>query len=153
MRAFGQRAATLVRARGGLAAIEFAILGPVLVMVLICTADLGLALYHAMQVESAAQAGAEYATVHGFDNTGISNAVTSATSGFSISASPAPTEFCGCPNGTGVTQATCGSTCANGDGAGIYVQVGAAGTYTTVIHYPSLPATFSLASSAVVRVQ
>ncbi len=59
----------------GSAAIEFAIIAPVLVLALICTADLGLGIHRKMQVENAAQAGVEYAVVYGFTTRSISNAV------------------------------------------------------------------------------
>lgn len=141
------------RGRSGLAAIEFAIIGPVIVIALICTCDLGLAIYHDMQVESAADAGAEYAALYGYDATKISNAVIASTSGFTINASPAPVQSCDCPTNGGVTQVTCGNTCADGTLAGTYVTVSAAGTYTTIIPYPALPKSFALSSTTVVRVQ
>jgi hypothetical protein len=50
------------------------------VLALICTVDLGLGINRKMQVENAAQAGAQYAVVHGFAASSISNAVTQATS-------------------------------------------------------------------------
>ena len=50
----------------GVAAIELSIIAPMLVLALVCTADLGLGIYRNMQVQNAAQAGAEYAVTHGF---------------------------------------------------------------------------------------
>ncbi len=139
--------------RSGLAAIEFAIIAPIFVMALVCSADLGLAFYHAMQVEAAAQAGAEYAAIQGFNAGGISSAVANSTTGFSISATPAPSQSCGCPSNSGVTQVACGTTCADGTVAGSYVTVSAASTYATIIPYPALPPTFQLAATAKVRIQ
>jgi Flp pilus assembly protein TadG len=136
----------------GLAAIEFAIIAPILAMLLVCTSDLGLAFYHSMQVEDAAQAGVQYAAFKGFDLSGIETAVTSATT-LNINASPAPSESCGCPSGTGVAAATCGSNCADGTMAGTYVTVSAAGSYTTIIPYPLLPPTFPLSAKTTVRIQ
>ncbi|HEX3652338.1 MAG TPA: TadE/TadG family type IV pilus assembly protein, partial [Rhizomicrobium sp.] len=45
----------------GIAATEFAILVPVLVLLAVCTADLGLAIYSEMQVQNSAEAGVGYA--------------------------------------------------------------------------------------------
>lgn len=139
--------------RSGLAAIEFAVIAPTLAMVLICTCDIGLGIYHEMQVETAANAGAQYAALHGFSTSGIASAVTTSTSGFPVSATPAPVQSCDCPNGTGVTPVTCGSTCADGTLAGTYVTVSAGGNYTTIIPYPMFPNSFPLSAAAVVRIQ
>jgi len=140
-------------AKRGLAAIEFAVIAPVMAMMVMCAVDLGLAINRHMQVEDAAQAGAQYAALHGFNSTSISSAVTSATSWTGISASPAPTEFCGCPGATSITTATCGSTCASGNIAAVYVTVGARGTYSTIVPYPVIPSTFAFASKSTVRIQ
>jgi Flp pilus assembly protein TadG len=140
-------------ARRGLAAIEFAIIAPVMAMMVMCAVDLGLAINRHMQVEDAAQAGAEYAALHGFNATSISSAVTSAASWTGVSASPAPTEFCGCPGASSITAATCGTTCPSGNAAAVYVTVGAKGTYSTVVHYPMLPSTFAFASTSTMRIQ
>lgn len=138
----------------GLAGIEFAILVPILLMLTVCTIDLGMAAYDVMQVENAAQAGSEYAAVHGFNSSSISSAITSATSLSGISASPAPAEYCGCPSGsTSITTATCGSTCTDGSMAGTYVTSSATATYTTFIHYPLLPASFTFVNTATARIQ
>jgi Flp pilus assembly protein TadG len=136
-----------------LAGIEFGLLVPILLMLTVCTVDLGIAAYDVMQVENAAQAGGEYATVHGYNVTSISNAITSATTLSGLTASPAPTEFCGCPSSSGITTATCNSTCSDGSIAGVYVAASATATYTTLIHYPMLPPTFTFVNKATARIQ
>lgn len=137
----------------GVAGIEFAIFIPILLMVTVCTVDLGMAAYDAMQVENAAQAGSEYAAVHGYNVPAISSAITAATSLSGLSALPAPAEFCGCPSGGSVTAAACGSTCSDGSLTGTYVTSSATATYTTMIHYPLLPATFTFVNAATARIQ
>lgn len=138
----------------GMAAVEFAFLVPILLMLTVCTVDLGLAFYSDMRVENAAQAGSEYATVHGYNAASISSAITSATGLSGLTASPAPTEFCGCPSaGSGVTTVTCGSTCSDGTYAGTYVTSTATATYTTLIHYPMLPSHFTFVDAATARIQ
>jgi len=138
---------------GGMAAVEFGFLVPILLMLTVCTVDLGIAFYDAMQVESAAQAGSEYAAVHGFNVASISQAITSTSDLSGLAASPAPTEFCGCPSASGVTTVTCGSTCPDGSLAGTYVNASATAIYTTLIHYPLFPASFTFVNSAVARIQ
>jgi Flp pilus assembly protein TadG len=144
---------TLPRADEGIAAVEFAFVAPVLVILIVCTADLGLGLYRKMQVQNAAQAGAQYAAVHGFDSSSISAAVTGATSFSAISASPTPSQFCGCPSSTGVTSTSCSSTCSGGASPGTYVTVSATGSYTTLISYPGIPSTFTFTAQPTVRIQ
>jgi Flp pilus assembly protein TadG len=139
----------------GAAAIEFAIIGGVFSAMMVVSGDIGLAYYANMQVQTAAQVGAQYAVNHGksatFDANAISNAVLSATSTTGITATPAPVEFCACPSGTTLTTAACGSVCADGTGAGTYARVSASRTHTVVVPYPWLPASYAQTASSTVR--
>jgi hypothetical protein len=92
-------------------------------------------------------------STHGFAASGIVSAVQAATAFSGITASPEPTQFCGCASATGVTSATCGSACSGGSIAGTYVSVSSLATYTTLLPYPLLPSSFSLAAQATVRLQ
>jgi len=147
------RLAGLTSAKGGSAALEFALATPLLVALLVPVADLGLAFAQQIQVQQAAQAGAQYALLHGWNSSAISNAVTAATNLPGISAAPAPTESCGCPTGTTISAATCASTCANGETAGTYVFVNAQSAYTPVLPYSVLGSGVTLTAQATVRVQ
>lgn len=137
----------------GASAVEFALLAPFLVAILIPTADLGMGLYSKMQVQDAAQAGAQYAVFHGWNSAAIQNAVTSATSLSSISASPAPTQSCGCASGTSIMPAACGTTCPDGQSAGTYVTVAAQAQYQPLIPYPALGTSVTLSAQSMVRIQ
>ena len=132
--------------------MEFGLLVPFLGLSLLATTDLGLALYRKMQVEDAAQAGAQYAIAHGFDAAAVTNAVASATGSSAISATPAPIHFCGCPTGSGITTATCGSVCSGGANAGTYTTVYAQGSYSTILDY-QIVSTYTMNSQATVRLQ
>ena len=125
----------------------------VLCLMVVAVGDLGLGFYSYMQVQTSAQAGAQYAMVHGFNSTSISNAVTSATSVSGITASPAPQQFCGCVTGTAVTTATCGTVCADGMSAGTYVSAGAVRDYTTLISWPGFAASYHQTATSTVRIQ
>src|ERR1700686_1697630 len=94
------RLASLMRAERGNAAIEFALAAPILIGLLVPVADLGIAMSQQLQVQQAAQAGAQYALLHGYNNSAISNAVTAATNLPGVSAAPTPSQSCGCPTGT-----------------------------------------------------
>jgi Flp pilus assembly protein TadG len=139
---------------GGAAAVEFAVIAPLLTAMLIFVTDLGLGFYRKMQVENAAQAGAQYAAVNGFSTSGVSSAVLAATNFSAISASPAPTQFCGCPTSTGVTAAaSCSSACSGGSAPGTYVTVSAQASYSTVFNYPGMASSYNFTAQATVRVQ
>ena len=137
----------------GLSGIEFALIAPVLILSFIATADFGLAIYAKMEVENAAQAGTEYAARNGYTSSSVTSAVTSATSMSGISATPAPSQFCGCPSTSGVTTATCNTNCASGAVAGTYVSASAQATYTTIISYPGIPASYTFSSTSTVRIK
>jgi Flp pilus assembly protein TadG len=138
---------------GGVAAIEFALFAPILMVLFLCTVDLGLGFYRKMQVQNASQAGAQYAVLNGYKSSGITAAVTNATKFTDIAATPAPSQSCGCPSTTGIVAATCGSLCTSGSQAGTYVVVSAQATYTTLFPYPIIPNSFPFAVQSTVRIK
>jgi Flp pilus assembly protein TadG len=137
----------------GATAVEFSFIAPVLVLMTVCTIDMGIGFYRYLQVEGAAGAGARYAALHGFNATTLATAISSATSYSGISASPAPTQFCGCPSTSGIAVVTCGSTCTGGITAGTYVTTSAQATYSPIIQYPMLPNQFTLSAKSTMRIQ
>ena len=69
-----------------------------------------------------------------------------------VTATPAPTEFCGCPSASGIAAATCGATCPDSILARTYVTVGASTNRVTI--FPgSLPLPTVLTASVTTRVQ
>ena len=154
LRKLQQELSAAIENRRGTSAIEFAIAAPLLLAILVPTADLGMGFYTRMQVQNAAQAGAQWAVLHQtFDSNAIENAVTNATNLASITASPAPAQSCGCADGTGITAIACGSTCPNGAAAGSYATVSAQAPYTPLIPYPMLGASITLSAQSTVRYQ
>ena len=141
------------RDKRGVSAVEFAIVAPVLVAMLIPTVDIGMGLYTKMQVQNAVQAGAQYATASGWNSSGIQNAVTSATGLSSVLASPAPSQSCGCVNGTTLANASCSATCPDGSTAGVYVTVSAQSRYSPLFPYPVLGSSTTLTAQTTVRIQ
>jgi Flp pilus assembly protein TadG len=145
--------AAYYRGAAGNAAVEFALIVPLLVLLAIGCFDFSMGIYRKMQVDDAAQVGAQYAVVHGYDSAKISNVVVNATSFAGISASPAPTQFCGCPSAAGLTVVACNSICSNGLTSGAYVTVSSSGTYNTILSYPMIPSSFTLTGQGTVRLQ
>ena len=146
------RLAALLGASDGSVAIEFSIAAPVLAIMFVPMVDIGMAVYQQMQVQDAAQAGAQFAMAHGWNSSSIQSAVTSATP-LSVSASPAPSKSCGCPDGSSVSAATCGSTCSDGLQAGSYVTVSAQATYTPLLPYPLMGSSVTLSAQTTARIQ
>lgn len=145
--------ARIGRRKDGAAAVEFAVALPLLAAVVLPMLDIGMATYQEMQVIDAAQAGADYALLHGWNSTNIQSAVTNATNLTGVTATPAPSNFCGCPSGTAVSSATCGSTCGNGQTAGSYVTVGAEVTFTPLVPYSGFGTSVVLHGTSTVRIQ
>jgi len=137
----------------GAAAIEFGFMIPLLSLMVVSVTDIGLAVYRKMQVEEAAQAGVQYAIARGFDTSGISSAVTSATNSTTVTASPAPVQFCGCPTSGGVSSVSCGTVCTGGAQAGTYATVSAQATYSTLINYQIVAATYTYNAQSTARLQ
>jgi len=139
--------------RSGAAAVEFGIIVPMLALMAISVTDIGLAVYRKMQVEGAAQAGAQYAIMNGYDSSAITSAVTSATNSSAITATPAPTKFCGCPTGSSISTITCGATCSGGSTAGTYVAVSAQSVYYTFLNYQIVATSHTFNAQSTVRLQ
>ncbi len=140
------------------AAIEFAILAPLFLILFAGIIQIGMAAYQIMQVESAAEAGALYASKHGASSLpNIALAVTSASSTPGITATPAPVISCGCPGAGGVVfqGSNCTSTCPGGSIPSKYVTVSATVARTVLLSSPylSLPLPTNLTATSLVRVQ
>jgi Flp pilus assembly protein TadG len=142
----------------GTAAIEFALMSPLLMILFTGVVEIGMAAFQDMQVQASAEAGALYAVTYGVANlTSISNAVVTATGTAGITASPVPLVFCGCPTASGVvSQGTnCTTVCPDKTAPGEYVTVSATLTRTNLIPLPYinlvLPSSFT--GHSVVRIQ
>jgi len=146
--------------RKATSAIELALILPVIAAIIVPLTDLGMAAYTKMEVQNAAQAGADYALKNaqsGFNSTNISTAVTSATGLSGVSASPAPSESCACVGGTpavitNTTAPPCVTGCGSGN-EGVYVSVSAQASYTPLFPYPTIPSAITFNATSTVRIQ
>jgi Flp pilus assembly protein TadG len=143
--------ALLSRDVAGVTAVEFAFIVPILLAMVVGIADLGIGIYTDMEVQNAAQYGTEYALLKGYN----ADAITAAVSGSSALAhiTVAPSQFCGCPSESAITSSDCDSNCADGTKAGSFARVTVTDTYTTLISWPGLPASFSLRAQSTARLQ
>ena len=145
------------RANQGVAAVELAVIAPVVIMGALCAADLGRFALEKTWVIYAASGGAEYAVVHGFNADKISAAATSAAPVSGISIAPAPSAYYGCATSTGVIASTQGATCPSGTStgatAGEYVSVTATMPFTAMFSAAGIVYPSTLSATAVVRIQ
>lgn len=143
-----------IKAERGAVAIEFTMVVPVLLIILIATADFGLGFYRKMQVQTASQRAAMYATVKGYNATAISNVITASPG--APASTPAPAKYCGCPGSTGLTVVSCTATCTVAGSSytpGTYVSASAQATYSPIMPYPGLAGPLNFQSTQVVRIQ
>jgi hypothetical protein len=148
----------LRRNEKGAALVELAIVCPVFVIIAAGVADFVLLMFAQMEVYAAADAGARYATMFPWNSTNVANAVTSATKASSgssspITATPAPTNFCGCATASGITAVSCSSTCSSGLAPGSYVTVNARWSYSLIMPWPGFTSPRTLGASSTVRIQ
>jgi Flp pilus assembly protein TadG len=162
------RLPSLAMTNDGAAAVEFALVAAFFIIPLtIVLCDIGTALFRQMQVGNAARSGAGYAAFCGCSDTNnnITKAVENATSaGLTVRAIPAPSEACGCPDGTlssalgsSAIPPNCGGTDCSAHGGGFdatYVTVNAQATYAPIFPYPAIVPTggFVLTAAATVRI-
>jgi Flp pilus assembly protein TadG len=140
----------------GVAAVEFGLAAPILLAALVPVADLGIAFSKQQQLRQAVQAGAQYAETHPWNQNSpaaIAGTVTAATPLSGITVSPSPYQRCGCPNGSGITTATCGYPCSNGQTAGYYVVVSAQLPYTPTLPYSLLGSSTIFNAQSMVRIR
>ena len=125
------------RDRRGSMAVEFAMIAPLLALILTTVIELGLAIITQFNVQEAVLAGANSASHNGWNAANIKTAVTSAYSRIPASGITV-TRSCGCPSGSGITTlaqcdqdtanpntcpAACGTSCSDGIIARKYVTI------------------------------
>jgi Flp pilus assembly protein TadG len=137
----------------GTAAIEFAVVAPVLLILVFGAAEIGYSAYQAMQVQDAVEAGALYVSKHGWNSSGITAAVVNATEVTGLTASPAPAQFCGCPGTTGIAATGCAATCSGGNASGQYVRINATLTRQSLIPNSGLPLPTTFSAQSIVRLR
>ena len=95
--------------RQGIAASEFALVAPVLLLLFVTMYDIGNAMWRTTRLELAARAGAQYAFAKPLDNAGITSTVMTQLSGWSGVTVGSTAMVCKCDDGTAAncTTGTC----------------------------------------------
>ncbi|MBV8066350.1 MAG: pilus assembly protein [Candidatus Eremiobacteraeota bacterium] len=141
----------LLRADSGASMVEFAILAPVLILMLIGLIEVGRYTYFAILAGNAARAGVQYgaqSTTYALDNTGMQNAALQDAQNLSQWSATA-THFCTL-NGASASCPAAGAT--PPPGMLYYVQVKINGTFQPMMAYPGIPKNVPIGSTATMRV-
>lgn len=141
----------------GAIVVEFALVIPVLVLLLIGAVDFGRLAVVGVAISSAAKAGAQYgaqSTATSVDTIGMRLA---AEKDFNLSrlgtVSVNARWECRCPSNEAVTSCTV-PTCTGADPTPrVYVQVQSTRSVALLLHYPGLPTTVSVVRRVVIRAQ
>jgi Flp pilus assembly protein TadG len=147
-----------MRAESGTSMIEFAILAPVIIFLLVGTIEIGRFAYFAILAANAARAGAQYGAqdlISAYDDADITSAAIQdgqnlpnwTSNGGSIKVN----QLCAVSGGAP-------STCESGAGTGpptntiYYVQVQVTGVFNTLLNYPGIPNGLHISGSSMMRV-
>jgi len=134
----------------GASFVELAIVLPLFLLMLIPVVDLGRGFYTAIEVASAAHAGAMYGVENPHDMTGIALAANAAASNLS-SINATATYGCECSDGSSaVASCTSIPTCTYNYVT--YVDVTVTTPYRTVFGYPGLPSSMNITREIRMRV-
>ena len=143
------------RARRGSAMVEAALATPILMLMACGAMDLARVFLAGIVLESAARAGAQYASFSP-GKAGAHDAASAAgqkdveTNGISSVVVTSRT-FCGCTTST--TEVSCTTATCSGETPGGYVETTATYTFTPLVPYPGLPSSIPMAGRARFRVQ
>ena len=140
--------------RRGSTALELALTGPLLLLLLVGAADFSRVFYHAVTLANAAGTAAFYGArnvTHSGDTTGMKSvAATDAKDLASITTTP--TRFCRCPGSNANVDCLTGS-CPASYPPRVYVSVQAKETFRPLVRYPGVPADFTVGRTAYMRAQ
>jgi len=138
------------RGERGQSLVETALVFPVLVVMLVGSAEMARVVGASIAVANAAKAGAQYATENGFtaqDSTGIATAASNEASNLTVTTTSS--WACVCSDGSS-------STCKNTDCSTSHIEetvtVNTQATVTPTIQLPGLPKSFTVKGLAIQRV-
>ncbi len=160
----------------GAALVEITLFMPILALMSVAIINFGLYFWYSIQVENAAQVGAQWDITNAwqqnpYSSSSIQNAGTAANNAsqpsvYSKKITVTPTWYCSCPISSGVTPSATASppscaivtstnlACSDGSVPGTYVQVVASGTFKPFAQFGSFfKASYPVSYTATVRVQ
>lgn len=144
--------------------VEFALVLPMLVLMMLGVIELGRYAYIAVLVGNAARAGASYGSLSLSRSSDIGGITTAATNDFKNNGqtglSVTATTSCGCDSSGTITSANCSplvnifaGTCPGGGHWIVNVVVTASGSFTALFNYPGIPSPLNVSETATLRVE
>jgi hypothetical protein len=137
----------------GLAAVEFAIIAPVLLMFLVGVVDFGLYINDRMRLESLARASAEYVVKGGSEDAVMQDVVYGA-GGVNAEESEewemSGQSICSCGDGE---EVVCGSSCPDNGYQRRYYTFSITRNYTPLFPYPGIPEVIEMTGDARLQIQ
>jgi Flp pilus assembly protein TadG len=150
------------KSEAGMALVEFAIVVPLLALLLVGLIEIGRFAYYSIVVGNAANAGAQYGAQNqqmAGQFTSIQNFAKADGQNNISNISATASNVCSCwVESTGTespappTVANCTQNCASGIKV-TYVQVQTSGSFPKMFNYPMFPANFSVSATAMMRVR
>lgn len=143
------RSPRLLKSQHGSAAVELAMVTPLLVLLVLGAYDFGRAFYTAMAVTGAAHAGAQYgaqSVSKAQDSAGMQAAAVTHAPGMGITA--VASRECRCADGTvqACTYTGCGTL-------KVYAKITTTKTFATAVNYPGIPSSLVITRTAQIRAQ
>lgn len=149
------------RSQAGVALVEFALVVPLLALLLVGIIEIGRYAYFSIAVGNAARAGAQYGiydTTRAVDIQGMEAAAIADGQNNIKAISATANDVCTCWNSTTGTEspnppthAQCGPPCTSGQNV-TYVEVDTTGNFSSMFSYPIFPSTFTVSAKAIMRV-
>ncbi len=133
--------------RAASVSVEFALITPVLLILILGTVDYGRAMFDKMELLSAVRSGAQLALAKTTLNTAyVQNAVVAATNNSITTSDVTTTQFCECADESTIT---CGATCTDGSDNRYFLTISATQSFNAF--YLTTPLTLS--ESVTIRIQ
>ncbi len=151
----------IVRSNGGAAAIELALILPMLLMMLVGAVDFGLVIHQKMQLAHAVRAGAQHALVRTPQNSAdLTEIETAILDGVAWDANQTRTVtatlFCQCTDGSAISCSDDGkdkASCTGGGPKNQYISVTVQEDFETLLDYPAIGKSFHIRNDATFRVE
>jgi Flp pilus assembly protein TadG len=137
----------------GAAMVEFAVVFPVLVLLLIGAADFGRVFFTSIAVANAARAGAEWGAQNKDNAFGPSSEITDFAKQDGAEAGAmevTSVTVCRCPDASAIS---CTSTCGGYGPPRVFVEVTASKTVNLILPYPGVPGNIQIIRKAIFRAQ
>ena len=165
----GNSAATIQQGRAkrklrdsGQSMLEFALMLPFLMLLMVGVIEIGRAIYYTVEVNHAATAGVVYGSQNATTAQNVGQMQTYATADAAVTGmSATAVNGCACDYGNGTScsyplasQSNCpGFSCTSGGQVVECVQVTTQATITPIFHFPGLPMSYQANGEAVMRVR